>query len=213
MPESDAEDLVGAGIHDQADAGTDRQVRIRRGRGPNDPHRRDRIARAAISVVAEHGIEALTHRRVAAAAGVPLGSTTYHFSTLDDLVGAALEKAAERSVSELWTWERSLEPDVDLAAALAEFVVQSVGEKRRDTMAEYNLYAVALHRPHLRKAAVAWDNALAEVLQSRTDALTGRMVAVLLCGLLMQAVLSDDVPAPADIEVLIRRALDGPAAS
>jgi TetR/AcrR family transcriptional regulator, regulator of biofilm formation and stress response len=205
-------ELVSAGSHGPADSGADVQPRGRRGRGPNDPHRRDQIARAAITVVAEHGIDALTHRRVAAAAGVPLGSTTYHFSTLDDLVAAALEKAAERSVSELWTWEKSLDPDVDLAAALADFVSQSVGEKRRDTMAEYNLYALALHRPHLRRAAVAWDNALAEVLQSRTDALTGRMVAVLLCGLLMQAVLSDEVLPPSDIEVLIRRALDGPAA-
>jgi DNA-binding transcriptional regulator YbjK len=160
-------------------------------------------------VVAEQGLRALTHRKVAAVAGVPLGSTTYYFASLDDLVAAALDQAAERSVAELREWERSLPPDANLAAALADFVVRAVGEKRADTMAEYNLYALALHRPHLRQAAVNWDNALAEVLQARTDPLGGRMVAVLLCGLLMQAVLSDERPVRSDIEVLIRRALDG----
>nr|WP_246222483.1 TetR family transcriptional regulator [Phytoactinopolyspora limicola] len=181
----------------------------RRGRGPTDPHRRDRIARAAIAVIAEHGVDGLTHRKVAAAAGVPLGSTTYHFATLDDLVAAALEKAAERSVAQLRAWERSLDPAADLARELAAFVIRSVRENRADTMAEYNLYALALHRPHLRQAAVDWDNALAEVLQARTDSLTGKMVAILLCGLLMQVVLVADVPDEKEIARLIDRALDG----
>lgn len=42
-------------------------------------------------------------------------------------------------------------------AALADLVVRSVVGKRADTMAEYNLYALALHRPHVRQAAVDWD--------------------------------------------------------
>jgi TetR/AcrR family transcriptional regulator, regulator of biofilm formation and stress response len=181
----------------------------RRGRGPTDPDRRDRIARAAITVVARQGIAGLTHRRVAAEAEVPLGSTTYHFATLDDLVAAALDKAAERSVAELRAWAEALPPDADLAEELAAFVVRSVGEKRADTMAEYNLYALALHRPQLRRAAVDWDDALADVLSARTDPLTGRMLGVLLCGLLMQAVLRDDPLTCAEIEAQIRRALEG----
>lgn len=181
----------------------------RRQRGPTDPDRRDRIARAAITVVAEQGIDALTHRKVAAAAEVPLGSTTYHFRTLDDLVAAALAEAAERSVAALRAWSEALPPDADLATELAGFVISSVGEKRQDTMAEYNLYALALIRPHLRQAAVDWDNALAEVLGELTDPLTGRMVGVLLCGLLMQAVLTSEPPARAGLEALISRALHG----
>lgn len=192
----------------QSQAGEQGGRSARRGRGPTDPYRRDRIAVAAINVVAEHGVNGLTHRKVAAAAGVPLGSTTYHFATLDDLVAAALDKAAERSVAQLREWEESLAPDADLAAELAEFVLRSVSEKRADTMAEYNLYALALHRPYLREAAVQWDNALAEILQARTDPLTGQMLAILLCGLLMQVVLVDDEPpALASIEKVIARAL------
>jgi len=188
----------------------DQGATVVRRRGPTDRDRRDRIARAAIAVVAERGIDGLTHRKVAAAAGVPLGSTTYHFATLDDLVAAALDKAAERSIAGLREWERSLAQDVDLAKALADFVIRSIGENRADTMAEYNLYALALHRPHLRKAAVAWDDALADVLRTRTDPLTGQMLGVLLCGLLMQAVLRDDLLDRAEIEAQLRRALAAP---
>ncbi|MBB4911590.1 TetR/AcrR family transcriptional regulator [Actinophytocola algeriensis] len=188
----------------------DEGATVVRRRGPTDRDRRDRIARAAVTVVGERGIDGLTHRKVAAAAGVPLGSTTYHFATLDDLIAAALDKAAERSVTELRAWEQSLEPDADLAAALADFVLRSVTEKRADTMAEYNLYALALHRPHLRQAAVAWDDALAAVLRARTDPLTGQMLGALLCGLLMQSVLRDDQLDRADLAAQLRRALVAP---
>jgi len=41
-----------------------------------DPDRRQRIIDAAIAVVGERGIAGLSHRSVAAAADVPLGSTT-----------------------------------------------------------------------------------------------------------------------------------------
>lgn len=179
----------------------------RRPRGPTDPERPDRIARAAIAVIAEHGITGLTHRKVAAAAGVPLGSTTYHFATLDDLLAAALDEAARRSVAKLRAWEEAVDPEADLAVGLADFVVTSICQDRDDTMAEYNLYALALHRPELRQAAVDWDDALSDVLQKRTDPLSGHMLGVFLCGLIMQAVLRDDTLTRSEIEGLIRRAI------
>lgn len=60
-----------------------------------DPERRQRIIDAAIRVVGEKGIAGLSHRSVAAEADVPLGSTTYHFRTLDELLVAALRQANE----------------------------------------------------------------------------------------------------------------------
>lgn len=43
---------------------------------------RDAIRAAALRVIGEHGIAGLTNRRVAAAAGVSLGSLTYHLSLI-----------------------------------------------------------------------------------------------------------------------------------
>ncbi len=179
-------------------------------RGPNDPERRARIAKAAIEVVAQKGIDGLTHRAVAAAAGVPLGSTTYHFATLDDLLEVALHEAAERNVHELSEWERGLGPGVDFAAALADLVMGYIHEQYRDTVVEYDLYIAALHRPRLRPASAAWDDALIKLFSSRTDPLTGRLLAGLFCGLLMQAALADPQPARLEIETLFRRAIEGP---
>src|SRR4029453_5628554 len=48
--------------------------------------RRAAILEATLRVIAAGGVDDVTHRRVAAEAGVPLGSTTYYFASRDDLV-------------------------------------------------------------------------------------------------------------------------------
>jgi DNA-binding transcriptional regulator YbjK len=181
----------------------------KRPRGRNDPTRRQRITDAAVAVVAERGVEGLTHRAVAAAAEVPLGSTTYHFSTLDDLLAEALHDAAANNIRQLRDWEANLPPGSDFAAALAELVMRYIGEERHRTVVEYELYVAALHRPRLREASTAWDRALIELFGSWSDPVTGRLLAAAFCGLLMQSVLTEPAPEIAEVEALFRRALDG----
>ncbi|QNA92946.1 MULTISPECIES: TetR/AcrR family transcriptional regulator [unclassified Microbacterium] len=63
---------------------------MRRGR-PNDPGRRDRILDATLAVIRDDGIAAASYRGIAARAGVPLGSMTYYFPTLEGLIVSALD--------------------------------------------------------------------------------------------------------------------------
>ena len=51
-------------------------------RRPNDPQRRERILQATLDTIAAHGIHAVTHRKIATCANVPLGSLTYYFKPL-----------------------------------------------------------------------------------------------------------------------------------
>jgi DNA-binding transcriptional regulator YbjK len=63
---------------------------------PRGLHRRGVIVAAAREVLIRDGLTGLSHRAVAAEAGVPLGSTTYYFSGRDDLARAALDDALAR---------------------------------------------------------------------------------------------------------------------
>ena len=47
---------------------------------------RERILRAALEIISTKGVDKVTHRAVAAVAGVSPGTTTYHFATREDLV-------------------------------------------------------------------------------------------------------------------------------
>lgn len=111
-----------------------------------DPDRRRRIIDAAIRVVGERGIAGLSHRAVAAEADVPLGSTTYHFATLDDLLVAALHQANEECKRDLDARTALTDPGTDLAADLARLVEEMVTRDRARTELEYELYLAALRR-------------------------------------------------------------------
>ncbi len=172
-----------------------------------DPTRRERIARAAITVVAERGVDKVTHRAVAAQAGVPLGSTTYHFSTLDDLLAVALQQAAQDNVVQLRQWAAELPANADLAAALTDLVLEFLGPERARTVVEHELYVAALHRPALQQASTEWDVALVELFTSYTDSVTGRMLSTVFCGLLLQGIVRDPIPPRDEVEAIFRRAL------
>ncbi|BBY02833.1 TetR family transcriptional regulator [Mycobacterium seoulense] len=56
---------------------------------------------AAAELLAEGGFDAVGHRAVARRAGLPLASTTYYFSSLDDLITRAVEHIAMIEVAQL----------------------------------------------------------------------------------------------------------------
>ncbi|SFN44047.1 transcriptional regulator, TetR family [Pseudonocardia ammonioxydans] len=62
--------------------------------------RRALLVAAAAELLAEGGFEAIRHRAVAERAGVPLAATTYYFSSLDELVGAGLDRLAREELAD-----------------------------------------------------------------------------------------------------------------
>ncbi|KOV85264.1 TetR/AcrR family transcriptional regulator [Nocardia sp. NRRL S-836] len=173
----------------------------------HDPHRRQRIIEAAVEVISESGLPALTHRTAAARADVPLGSTTYHFLSLDELLDAAVHTVAERNVARLRDWARSLPSDADLSTELASFIVLLAGEHRQTSVLAYELYGGALRRPALRAASTSWDEMLTDVFTSKVDVTTARALTALFNGLLFQALVSPGKPKHADLDQVLRRLL------
>ena len=58
---------------------------------PKGERRRYALVSAAAELLCEGGFDAVRHRAVARRAGLPLASTTYYFSSLDDLIAKAVE--------------------------------------------------------------------------------------------------------------------------
>jgi len=172
-----------------------------------DPHRRERIVAAAVAVIGEVGLAGLTHRAVAARADVPLGSTTYYFADLDELLDAAVRTVAAENVRRLRDWARSLPDDADMSGELARFAVRLATKHRETTVLAYELYGAALRRPALRPASTAWDTMLTEVFESRFDTTTAKALTSLFDGLLYQVLVSPRPPRRADLEPVIRRLL------
>lgn len=69
-------------------------------RSPNDPQRRSKIISGALAVIAREGVHRTTHRRIAEEAGVPLGSLTYYFKDLTEIIEQAFTSLVEEMKAE-----------------------------------------------------------------------------------------------------------------
>lgn len=175
-------------------------------RGTADRERPRRISLAALEVVGERGVEGLTHRAVAAAAGVPLGSTTYHFKTLDDLLVAAIEEAKHATDDELIEWSEALHRagDKDLPRALATYVLDALTNHWGRTVVEIELYMAALRRPQLLELSRKWDENLVTVLEQHTEPETARVLALVVDGVFVRAMIHGK-PSVEEVESVFRR--------
>lgn len=156
----------------------------------HDPERRQRIIDAAIRVVGRSGIAGLSHRSVAAEADVPLGSTTYHFKTLDELMVAALRQANEGFAKVIAAHGGLEDPRTGLAAGLAALMGEWLAGERTGVELEYELYLAALRRPALRPVAAEWCEGVAGQLSRRTDPVTARALVALMDGICLQVLLT-----------------------
>ncbi|WP_405781738.1 TetR/AcrR family transcriptional regulator [Streptomyces sp. NBC_00859] len=175
-----------------------------------DPGRRDRIIDAAIRIVSDHGIAGLSHRSVAAEADVPLGSTTYHFATLDELLVAALRRVSEEPQTAVDGWARALdEPGEALAGRLTTLLGRLVAGDRSRARLEYELYLAALRREALRPVAAEWLDAFVEVVRAHVDgdAATARSVVALIDGLLIQLLLTGRAFEPEEVREALARVI------
>ncbi|MFJ9561901.1 TetR/AcrR family transcriptional regulator [Streptomyces fuscichromogenes] len=155
-----------------------------------DPDRRQRIIDAAIRVVGEKGLAGLSHRSVAAEADVPLGSTTYHFRTLDELMVAALRQANEGFAKVVASRGGLADDRTDLAAELAGLMGEWLAGDRTGVELECELYLAAVRRPALRPVAAEWADDLAARLARRTDPRTARALVALVDGICLQVLLT-----------------------
>jgi TetR/AcrR family transcriptional regulator, regulator of biofilm formation and stress response len=136
-------------------------------RPPRGEARREALTQAALAVIARVGPDGLTHRLVAAEAGLPLAATTYWFASKEDMVRAALEHAADRDLQHLETVLRTASRGwtlATLAGELADVVEQSCTVRRQNAVVDCALWVEALRRPDLRPVAERWIDDYADIL-------------------------------------------------
>lgn len=127
--------------------------------------RRQEVLDATLRVIAEHGVHAVTHRAVAAAGGVPLASTTYHFASKDQLVLETLALVVDRSVE--LAEQFCADPPDDVPGLVARLVALSraqLDDDRAPLAAQFELILEAGRRPELQPLAERWDRAYAGCL-------------------------------------------------
>lgn len=169
-----------------------------------DPARRDRIVAACLDVVAEVGVAGTSHRRVAARADVPLGSMTYHFGGMDDLLHEAFGQFA-RTVGDRFEAVMDRAPDAAAARrAVVDLIMGGVVTDARELVLSQELYTLAAREPAFRDLTHDWMARSRRALELHFDPETARTLDALIEGLSLHRALDHE---PADVET-VRRAVE-----
>ena len=181
---------------------------------------RTRALNAAIDVVGDEGVRALTHARVDAAAGLPRGSTSNHFRTRAALVAGVIAHIAERerAVAGVTMRPVTVPPDIrteaQLTAALTAMIETQSGPLATRTRARYALFLeadpdAAAPLAQQRAAFEEWTRTILQLLGDEPAAQRTRFLMAACDGLLLHRVTVDrDAPIASAVALAVRAALE-----
>lgn len=154
---------------------------------PTNVARRERLADAALEVLAREGSRGLTHRAVDAQAGEPTGTTSRYFRTRDALLRALVERARDLHFAELDRAPRGgIAPDA-LVDHLCDVVVGAVTGSRARNLAMVEMLIESTRHPELKALMTQLREAQIELMRAIHRAagieldrvLANRLVAVI----------------------------------
>ena len=178
---------------------------------------KERALEAALALVGEQGIRALTHARVDERAGLPKGSTSNWFRTRDALVTGVTVWLAE---SERADFAAAKIPPVDTPAqlvdALSDMIWIETGRFAARTRARYALFLEGARDPALltplleqRRVYVQWTTDLLAHVGAAAPAAAARALMAAADGLVLHRVTVDpDAAIRPVIERAVRASMD-----
>ncbi len=163
-----------------------------------DPERRERIIEAALDVIVAEGVAGISHRKVAAAADVPLGSMTYHFAGMDDLIHEAFTRFATSVSDQIESRMQATRTRTEALDALIAHIDHDLLSDHRELVLTHELYTLAAHDPRYRTLTTEWMTRSRAALERHVDATTARILDALVEGLTIHRAL-DLGPVPSGL--------------
>jgi DNA-binding transcriptional regulator YbjK len=171
----------------------------------HDPDRRDRIVAACLDVIAEHGVAGTSHRRVAAAADVPLGSMTYHFAGMDELLHEAFGRFTRDAAGQFERRMVEARTPEEAVQAVTTLITHDVFATQRDLVLSHELYTLAARDPGYRTLTNDWMRRSRDALGRHFDPATCRVLDAFVEGMTIHRALDTEPHDDVDVLDAVRR--------
>jgi DNA-binding transcriptional regulator YbjK len=182
---------------------------------PFNAERRNRLADAAIAVLAGEGARGLTHRAVDGAAAEPPGTTSRYFRTREALMAAVVERVRALHFADLQRGPQGAVDPSAIADHLAEMVYVAITANRSRHLAIAELFLEATRRPELQPVLAELRTTQIQLIRrmhesAGVDLTTGdaRLLVAAITGIVHIAVTTPDsigLSTPDQVRPLVRR--------
>lgn len=179
-------------------------------RRANDPQRREKIVQATLKAVITHGIHAVTHRKIATIAQVPLGSMTYYFSGIDELLMEAFGRFTDTMSLQYQAFFVGVTNAPQACDAITEMIYSSQVTTPDNMEVMYQLYAFASRKPALKTVMQNWMLRSQQTLEQWFDPVTARALDAFIEGMTLHFVTDKKPLQREDILMMVERIAELP---
>lgn len=151
----------------------------------HDPNRKEHIVESALTVLARDGVAGITHRAIGEVADVPLGSITYHFATLDDIITLAFQTHVDKLATRFEERLAACQPGPDLIECIVLAITDDLSAHPNELAVTYELYGDAVRRKDNKRITQQWMERAEDALAQHFDRATARLLDVVIEGLMV----------------------------
>ncbi|MEY9853532.1 DNA-binding transcriptional regulator YbjK [Leifsonia sp. EB41] len=164
-------------------------------------------------VIARDGVMGTSHRKVAAEARVPLGSMTYYFNGMRDLLHCAFEDFAARTGARLEKSLARVTGTEEVTNEIVNVIMNAIGNTQDELVLTQELYTLAARDPNFRDITDDWMARSRTALERHFDSALARDVDALIEGLSIHGALAKKRPDRSSVKASLYRLVGYPSQS
>ncbi|WP_156750558.1 TetR family transcriptional regulator [Mycobacterium sp. 852013-50091_SCH5140682] len=165
------------------------------------------LREAALTVAAEFGVRGVNHRRIASTASVAIGSVSYHYESIDELIFEAFAEWVRRQTDRFTPAFEAASDEDSLVRAVLNHLHIMYGNPR-DRILLFELYAQSVRDPVYHGLVENWSVTARAAIERLYSAQTAQQLEAVWEGIGVQLVMGGSISAPEQAEPFIRLVLD-----
>ncbi|QNE50912.1 TetR family transcriptional regulator [Klebsiella michiganensis] len=170
-----------------------------------DPQRRERLISITLDIIEQYGVAGTSSRKVAEMADVSLGSLTYYFESINQLIAEAFILLSFKISNEFSEILGAAETREQALLAVVDIIDRKIWGSPRTLTLSFELYTFVSRNPQLKALTQSWMKQSRMALEQHFTPPTARAIDALIEGIGIHNYFGLDPMARADIEQLVRK--------
>lgn len=169
-----------------------------------DPSRRERLIAVTLEAIEKHGITGTSSRKVAEMADVSLGSLTYYFESINQLIEEAFTQLSLSISNEFCEMLAAAKTREEALTAVVDIIDQKIWGSQGTLTLSFELYTFVSRNPQLKSLPQSWMKQSRAALEQHFTPATARVIDAFIEGIGIHNYFDEQPMTRAEIERVIR---------
>ncbi|MEG3131128.1 TetR family transcriptional regulator [Pantoea cypripedii] len=170
-----------------------------------DPLRRERLIAVTLEAIGKYGVAGTTSRKVAKMADVSLGSLTYYFESINELLEEAFVQLSLTISSEFRELLGAARNREEALTAVVDIIDKKIWGSPQTLTLSFELYAFVSRNPKLKNLPREWMNQSRQALEQHFTPSTARAIDALIEGIGIHNFFDEKPMTRLEIEKIVKK--------